>query len=202
MEQLLEVKINPIEMNTSFQRAKLEVMSQVTPSYIMTRQVGGLDVSYKPGRLMMDSYEMRSSMGLLNVSDLARTVVNKSVQHLYEYMQSNASEGKQLLESGTTSAPSNLMAKIAASRMSQQDKQFGIGFIPNKPVDMEWQPENLSINYTPDDLNFNWQVSRTVNFKYTPASLEFNVEQYPSVEFNYVGSPIYAPPSSAPDYVS
>ena len=54
MEQLLEVKINPIEMNTSFQRAKLEVMSQVTPSYIMTRQVGGLDVSYKPGRLMMD----------------------------------------------------------------------------------------------------------------------------------------------------
>lgn len=203
MEQLLEVTINPIEMTTSHQKAKLEVMSQVTPSYIMTRQVGGLDVSYKPGRLLMDSYEMRSSMGLglLNNSDFTRTVVNKSVQHLYDYMQTNASEGHQLMESGTSGASSDMMAKIAASRFAQDEKQFGIAFFPNAPVQREWEPAELSMSYTPDNLNFNWKVSNTVKFRYTPASLEFNVEQYPSVEFDYVGSPIYAPPSSAPKYV-
>ena len=73
MEPLLEIKINPIEIDMTYERAKLEAMSQSSPSYIMTREVGGLDISYKPGRMQMDSYEMRKSLGVKNTRDLTQS---------------------------------------------------------------------------------------------------------------------------------
>ena len=201
MEPLLEIKVNPIEIDMTYERAKLEVMSQSSPSYIMTREVGGLDISYKPGRMQMDSYEMRKSLGIKNNFDLSKSFGDSGLQNVQSYMQTANAEARRMMTFGQNGVDNNdLFKQMTLSKINANDPQFAIAFKPDKPVQFNWQPHELSMSYTPDKLDFNWQTQRTVKFKYTPASLEFSVTQYPSVEFTYLGKPNYAPPSSAPDY--
>lgn len=201
MEPLLEIKINPIEIDVTYERAKLEAMSQSSPSYIMTREVGGLDISYKPGRMQVDSYEMRKSLGVLNNYDLSKSFASKGLQNVQTYMQTANAEGRRMMNFGQNGVDNNeLFNQMTMAKVNANDPQFAIAFKPDKPVQFNWQPHQLSMDYTPDKLNFDWQTQKTVKFKYTPASLEFSVTQYPSVEFTYLGKPNYAPPSSAPDY--
>lgn len=200
MEPLIDIKINPIEIDMTYECAKLEVVDQVTPSYYMTRQVGGLDISYKPGRMLMDSYEMRSSLGMKNTFDLTKEYASKGMSNVHTYMQSCASDSRMYLSMGENGTPSNVIAQRALHNINGNDPLYNIAFVPTAPVHMQWQPHELNMNYTPDKLNFDWNVQTRAKLKYTPATLEFNVVQYPSVEVTYLAGPNYAPPSSAPDY--
>ena len=62
-----------------------------------------------------------------------------------------------------------------------------------------WKDGKLSINYTADKLNIDFDIHKT-RFKFTPGSVELIVNQLPRVEIEYTGEPIYFPASANPNY--
>jgi hypothetical protein len=50
-----------------------------------------------------------------------------------------------------------------------------------------------------DSLDFDWNIER-LRIDFIPGKIEFIIKEYPAIEINYVGSPIFVPPSSNPNY--
>ena len=94
----------------------------------------------------------------------------------------------------------DVIPQLAAERFNAPYKyDFNIRFIPEQPMNMDWLPAELSIEYEMDKLNFDWKTGRG-EFQFTPANIEFTVSEHPRVVIEYIGDPIYVPPSANPNY--
>ena len=95
---------------------------------------------------------------------------------------------------------SNTIADIAYQNM-QNNYESVMTFLPSVPANINWDPQQLSMQYEMDKLSFDWRTSQQPDMQFTPASIEYHVKQYPKIEIEYVGKPTYVPPSASPDYV-
>ena len=199
MEQLLELNTTNIQLEMHVTPAKLQYSSP-RPSYTMARDAGGLQISSKPARLSIDTYEARSSMGFKTALDAGRQFAQKSFQSCKDGITSIMQEGRTLMN--IQNKQDNAIGQLAYDRvLSSMQTDMQIAFLPSVPANISWEPYDLNIRYEMDKLNFDWHTSDSPNMEYTPAKIECLVKEYPRLDVEYIGGPIYAPPSADPDYV-
>ena len=93
----------------------------------------------------------------------------------------------------------DVIGQIMQQRTAAPTGEFQLGFTPSAPVDIQYQPGNLTINYEMDKLNFDLKIANG-NFEFVPGNIEMSITQYPDLLIEYVGGPIYVPPSADPNY--
>ena len=75
-----------------------------------------------------------------------------------------------------------------------------VDFIPKEGADVTFDKGKLTLNYTPTDVNVDWENVNQSPVEFVPGNIEIIVKERPKVEIEYVGEPIYVPPSSNPNY--
>lgn len=196
MEQLLQLKSVPIEFGFRVQNARYE-MKQQQSSVNITRERGSLRVSNQPARVLLDTYDARSSMGLKTASDSVREAGDIGRQAALDATANFAEEGNALMD---IQYGTGAISDIAFSRMQTQIDSM-LGFLPSVPVNIDYEPYQLDMQYEMDKLHFDWRTNSSVNMEYVPSKMEYFVTEYPRLEITYVGRPVYAPPSADPEYV-
>ncbi|MEL7649222.1 MAG: DUF6470 family protein [Sedimentibacter sp.] len=194
IEPLIEIKTIPMSMELKINKSKFEIIS-TDATFEMTRDKGGVQMQMKPTRLKIDTVEARYSAGIKSAMRSVEDSAQKGIQAAYEATARYAEEGNLKLDINFMDNPN---PEIAMRRfLSSVD--FNIGFIPSIGPDISWEEGELSINFEIDKLDFDWNIERP-EIKFIPGSIEFIINEYPRVEINYVGTPIFVPPSSNPDY--
>ena len=193
MEQLLSIRSNPLKMDLKINAARLEITSPM-PSHTMRRDRGGVTMRSTQGKMHIDTFEARSSVTpttMRMIEQAAAKGRNAAAQATAQY----AREGDMMADIHKNP---NSIPDIAAMKMSSLD-EYGLGFLPGAPVEFNYEPATLDIQFQVDKLTFDWKVNQQQK-RFVPGSIEFVITQYPSLEIEYLGSPIYVPPSSDPNY--
>ena len=93
----------------------------------------------------------------------------------------------------------DVLSNIFEQRSAAPTGDFELGFIPNEPVNIDYQAPDLTINYEMDKLNFDLKIANG-NFEFIPGNIEMSITQHPDIMIEYIGGPIYVPPSADPNY--
>ncbi len=195
MEQLLEIRTIPVQMELRCKEAQTRIKTEHA-SLNVTRDRGALRVMHSYPRLRIDTYETRSSMNLMSVARSVEVYAQKGMQAAYEATGRIVREGNMLMD---ISGNQNAISDIIYQRM-QNGLDSMLGFIPSVPAKITWDPPRLSMQYDADRLSFEWRTYNRPEYEYTPASVEYVVKQYPKLEIEYKGRPVYVPPTADPEY--
>jgi hypothetical protein len=197
MKPLLNIRSIPITIEAKSSRAQLR-QSTKQPRVNITRQRGGLDIRRTLPQVKMDSYEMRASMGLKTTPRVIQEKADEGNSDALQGTEKLAQNGDYVADSfyqGGSPIPDLAMSN------SVKEYEYNLDYIPKTTPETWVEGGDLSMNYTMDRLNFDWDVSTRPQLEYVPGGVEFTVSQYHEVIIEYVGGPIYAPPSADPDYV-
>ncbi|MCY1713017.1 DUF6470 family protein [Caproiciproducens galactitolivorans] len=196
MEQLLDMKIVPISIETIVHHAKLEV-----------------DTSFQPSRRdPMDSNYLIPYTDHLFINTFGYHNKVQANTKADSYPYANSTTEYKILSSMTDTAD---YTKKGSLLMSAQEKtsslvslamqhaqptlQSAIG-IPSCPCDFNWDSQQVSSQYESDRQTYDWLSENKTKLKFIPASIEYVIKGYAHVEFTYLGKPQYVPPSASPDY--
>ena len=194
MEPLLEIRTIPMSLEMKINKARYEIAT-TDATFEMTRSKGGLQMQMKPTKLKIDTVEARYSAGIKSAMRSVSDYAKKGMQAAYNATANYAREGNLMLDINIMDNP---IPEIAMKKFFS-DVSFNLGFIPSVGPDVSWDAGEISMNFVMDDLDFDWNIERPqINF--IPGSIEFIISEYPGVEINYIGTPIFVPPSSNPDY--
>lgn len=189
------MQTTPIQMEWHIQHAKYKIKTEPS-SLKIERTPGSFTVSNKNGRLLLDTYDARSSMGLKSVAESVRQSAENGIQAAYDATANFAEEGDMMMNYFQYN---NVMADIAFQRMDSS-VETALSFSPSVPVNITWEPQDFSMRYEMDKLHFEWQTNQKPEIEYVPSKIEYQITSYPKIEFKYVGKPIYVPPSAEPGY--
>lgn len=192
MQQLLEIRNRPIQMEFKIEPARYEMKSPES-SFEIKREKGSLEISTRPAKLQMDAFDMRASLGLVSVADSVKQYGERGVQMAHEATARIAEEGNRMM------GAANAISDISFQRM-QSDLETALGFSPSVPVNISVEPHNLEMKYQMDKLSFEWRTNQSPELEYVPGKCTYMITQYPGLEIKYIGRPIYVPPSADPEY--
>lgn len=195
MVPLLKIHSVPFSFEYQINDAKLEMQSP-DPSYNLNRQEGGLQLKHTPAKIRIDSTAAKESMGLKSIRTATRESAQKGNQAALEIIGQYAREGNMMMDTRNK----NVFGEISLNR-TRSTVETMMGFIPSTPSQISFDRHQLDMRYQADKLSYDWKTSSKPKTNYTPASIDFKVKNYARVEIEYTGGPIYAPPSSSPDYV-
>jgi hypothetical protein len=194
MEPLLEIKTIPMSLEMRINKARFE-LATTNATFEMSRSKGGLQMQMKPAKLKIDTIEARYSAGIKDAMRLISDFAKKGVQAAYEATATYAREGNLMLDINIMDNP---IPEIAMKKFIS-NVSFNLGFIPSVGPDISWDTGGISMSFTMDKLDFDWNIERP-QIDFIPGSVEFIISEYPSVEINYIGTPIFVPPSANPNY--
>lgn len=193
MEQLLNIKTVPIQIDIKVNHARLEY-TRGTADLEITRDNGGLNIHSRPIRLRLDTFEARNSLSPTTMRSVEQSA-QKGQQAVFDSMAQASRQGKLLLQ-----------AKVGQELVTQFSKEstqintdFKMTWLPSTGPNIQWDDAEMSIRYEMDKLNFNWKINEG-NYNFIPGNIEISVAQQPDVIIEYVGGPLYVPPSADPDY--
>lgn len=193
MEQLLNIKTVPIQIDIKVNHARLEY-TRGTADLEITRDNGGLNIHSRPIRLRLDTFEARNSLSPTTMRSVEQSA-QKGQQAVFDSMAQASRQGKLLLQ-----------AKVGQELVTQFSKEstqintdFKMTWLPSTGPNIQWDDAEMSIRYEMDKLNFNWKINEG-NYNFIPGNVEISVAQQPDVIIEYVGGPLYVPPSADPDY--
>lgn len=196
MKPLIEIKTVPISFELKVTDPQFKPV-QSTAEIEMHTEKGGLQMKSSPVRLNLDTYEARKSASNESVTSSVKTYGQKGRQAAYSATARYAQEGQIHVDAKFNE---EAFQQIADLRLKNgEHKTPNIKWIPNQPVDIQYQPGDLTIKYQTDKLNFDFQQEKTP-MEFIPGDIELVVTQQPDVIIKYVGGPIYVPPSSEPGY--
>jgi len=194
MKPLLEIRSVPVSIEFRVTPAKTE-RKNINAEVEISRNKGGLSIRSRPIRLNVDSFEARNS-----ISPTAMRSVDSAAargrQVAFDATAMFAREGTMMLD---IHLRRNVIPEIAAERFTPPPADFNIRWLPEHPINMDWVPGDLHMEYQMDQMDFDWQTNRE-NFEFIPANIEFTITQHPHVVIEYVGDPIYVPLSADPNY--
>ena len=196
MEQLIQIRSIPMQLELKCTRAKAEI-SMERPAHEINRKRGSFSMNHAYPKLRLDTYEARSSMNLKSAARSVQDFAKAGMQAAYEVTSRTAQEGNMLMD---ISGNNNAIADILYHRMQPENMELNIAFLPSVPVEINWEPGDLAMRYEADRLQFDWRTNSKPFFEYTPADVQFIIKQYPKIEILYVGDPNYVPPSADPNY--
>lgn len=194
MEQLIKITTVPIQYTIKVNRARLEHHSSKAELEI-SRNKGGLSIKSRPVKLNLDSFEARNSVVPTTVRSVKQTA-QKGAEAAYSATAQFAQEGHLMVNA---KLGDDVLSNIFAQRSAAPTGDFELGFIPNEPVNIDYQAPDLTINYEMDKLNFDLKVANG-NFEFIPGNIEMSITQHPDILIEYIGGPIYVPPSADPNY--
>jgi len=196
MKPLLEIQSIPISITYKVTPAQVE-RRNVSAEVEIRRDNKGLQMRSRPIRLNIDSFEAKNSIARSPM----RSVLETSDRGREAALAATAVYAKEGHAMVNIHLDQNVIPKLATERFNAPlQADFNIRFIPDQPMNMDWVPGELEIDYEMDKLNFDWKTNRN-DIHFTPGSIEFVVEEYPRVVVEFVGDPIYVPPSANPNYV-
>ncbi|WP_099205324.1 DUF6470 family protein [Scatolibacter rhodanostii] len=190
--QLLKITTNPMKYELEITPAKLEYQQNFIPRADVETTASQLKIRTEPGELRLDSYEARKSLGIVTVGDQIRSAAERSQQIFAQNIRSTIKAGQQManIEDGVT------ISQIIRQKMLEQPQTY-TAFLPSAGVDITWKPNEMEMNYTPGETNYNWEI-KSPEFQYIPGSVKMRITEYASVDVEYLGSPMYVPPSADP----
>ena len=194
MRPLLQIQSIPIAIEYRVTPAQVERRTAHAEVEIQ-RNRGGLQIRTRPIQLNIDSFEARNSV----VPTAMRSIENYASLGRQAALQGTgtlAHEGTVMLDIHLRESP---IPRLAAERLARNTPEFNINWLPDQPVNMDWIPGELHIEYHFDQIDANWQTNQS-GFEFTPGSIEFVVAQHPQVIIEFVGEPIFVPPSANPNY--
>lgn len=197
MQQLLQITRVPIKMEMVINRAKLQ-HNENAPKVDVSRQRGGFKMEARPIKIQVDTIPVRDTIALKGPDLISRDYASDSVRIGYEAIASIISKGNEL-EAGlkrTGYTP----AQIVSQQMATPSLDMMTTFLPEASPNISWKDGTLSVEYTPDQLDFDWDVMQRASFEFVPGKIEFVISQMPRLDIEYVGEPLYVPPSANPNY--
>ncbi len=194
MEQLIKITTVPIQYELKINKARLEYQNSKAELEIR-RNEGGLSIKSRPVRLNLDTFEARNSITPTTARSVKQSA-EKGKTAAYNATAQFAQEGQLMLK---TDIGEDAINQVIAQRTQLPTGDFQLGFIPTEPVEINYQPASLTINYQMDKLNFDLKVANG-NFEFIPGNIELTITQQPDLLIEYIGGPIYVPPSADPNY--
>ena len=194
MEQLLKITTVPVQYELKINNARLEY-SRSNAQVEISRSDGEFTIKSRPVKLNLDTYEARNSV----TPTLRQSISNaaqKGQEMAYSASATFAREGQLMLKA---KIGDDVLNEIFRQRSQLPTGDFQLGFIPNAPVDIQYQAPDLTIRYEMDKLNFDLKMEQG-NFKFIPGDIQLSITQQPDVLIEYIGGPLYVPPSADPTY--
>lgn len=194
MEQLLKITTVPVQYELKINNARLEY-SRSNAQVEISRSDGEFTIKSRPVKLNLDTYEARNSV----TPTLRQSISNaaqKGQEMAYSASATFAREGQLMLKA---KIGDDVLNEIFRQRSQLPTGDFQLGFIPNAPVDIQYQVPDLTIRYEMDKLNFDLKMEQG-NFKFIPGDIQLSITQQPDVLIEYIGGPLYVPPSADPNY--
>lgn len=193
---LLRIKQTPIQIQYEVEPARLETRNKYEPPEgKVIREQSRLETSSKNTQVKIDTTQARASMGLQSPGAWAREYGNKgrssAQQAVGEYVQFG--NQMQRISDNVT------ISDIVRNKVLQQQPTTYQTFIPAMGAQLEWEAPQLDMHYNPGSVDFDWQLQKNI-MDYVPGRFSLRVTQYPRVTIEYLGSPLYVPRSSDPDY--
>lgn len=198
MGPLIEITTVPIEIEMKTTNAQL-VYSRGNAEMEITRDKGGLSIKSRPVKLNIDSFQAQSTIRP-TTSQSVQQAAQQGKQAAYQATATYAKRGQLVMDA---QLGQNLISQFAQETQDEQLGRsltdFGMGFLPDAGIEMDWDPGQMQIRYEMDKMNFDWKTGGQ-GFQFVPGDIEFSVTQRPEVIIKYVGGPLYVPPSADPDY--
>ncbi len=194
MEQLIEIKTVPIELEMKVNHARLDY-KRSTVDLEISRNQGGLQIRSKPIKVNIDTFEARNSVSPTAMRSIEQAA-QRGQQKVYDTTATYARRGDLLLEA---KIGEQLISQFAMESQ-QVNTDFAMKWLPTTGPEITWDDAELNIRYEMDKLNFDWRMDQG-NVEFIPGNIEFTVTQQPDVVIKYIGGPVYVPPSADPDYV-
>lgn len=193
MQQLLKITTIPISYELKVNNARLERKSGSAQMEI-SRDAGRMQIRSKPIKVRIDTFEARNSVVPTTKTAIYNSA-EKGKQAAYQATAQFAQEGQIMLKTQIGEGGEALQ-QIFDQRNALPTGQFELGFIPKTGANLNWDSNELSIEYQMDKLNFDWKIDKG-SVEFIPGDIELSISQYPDVRIEYVGEPIYVPPSVA-----
>lgn len=198
MGPLIEITTVPIEIEMKTTNAQL-VYSRGNAEVEISRDKGGLSIKSRPVKLNIDSFQAQSTIRPTTAQSVQRAA-QQGKQAAYQATATYAKRGQLVMDA---QLGQNLISQFAQETQDEQLGRsladFGMGFLPDAGIEMDWDPGQMQIRYEMDKMNFDWKTGGQ-GFQFVPGDIEFSVTQRPEVIIKYVGGPLYVPPSADPDY--
>lgn len=198
MGPLIEITTVPIEIEMKTTHSHL-VYSRGTAEVEISRDKGGLNIKSRPIKLNVDSFQARSSVRPTTMQSVQKAA-QAGKEAAYQATATYAKRGQLVMDA---QLGQELITQFAQetqdAHLGRSLDDFGLGFLPEGGIDMDWEPGQMQIRYEMDKLNFDWKTGGQ-GFEFVPGDIEFSVTQRPEVIIKYVGGALYVPPSADPDY--
>lgn len=194
MEQLIEIKTVPIELEMKVNHARLDY-KRSTVDLEISRNRGGLQIRSKPIKVNIDTFEARNSVSPTAMRSIEQAA-QRGQQKVYDTTATYARRGDLLLEA---KIGQQLISQFAMESQ-QVNTDFAMKWLPTTGPEITWDDAEINIRYEMDKLNFDWRMDQG-NVEFIPGNIEFTVTQQPDVVIKYIGGPVYVPPSADPEYV-
>lgn len=199
MEQLLNIKTVPISLEYKIESAKLQLKTSDVQVEVLDNG-GERVIKGKPIRLVLDgtnvsksewkTYENMAKYGRNRTYRATGNVTKNGSFELNVFLDDFQNEVNYISEN-----PLLTVEKTAVGRDRDGKNYF------YNPLGNELSPETEAaflIRYEMEKAAFDLHRAE---LEFIPGSFEIIIKEYPKVIVEYVGSPIYVPPSSDPDYV-
>lgn len=197
MKPLIEIETVPISIQLKVTNAQYVPVETTAELEMTTEEGGGLEIKSKPVRLNIDTYEARKSASNSSAIDSIKEYAQKGKSGAYSATARYSQEGGILMH---VKIQDDAYKQITELRLKNNEhKTPNIKWIPDRPVDIEYEPADLTIKYDMDKLKMDVN-KQTRPMKFVPGAIEFEITQKPDLIINYVGEPLYVPPSANPNY--
>lgn len=196
MKPLIEIETVPISIQFKVTNAQF-TPAESTAELEMKTDEGGIEIKSKNVKLNIDTYEARKSASNESAIDSIKSYAEKGKNGAYSATARYSEEGSILMH---VKLQEDAYEQITELRLKNNEHKVpNIKWIPDRPVNIEYEPADLTIKYEMDKLNMDMKANKKP-MKFVPGDIEFEITQKPDVVINYIGGPIYVPPSADPNY--
>lgn len=198
MGPLIEITTVPIEIEMKTTNAQL-LYSRGTAEMEVSRDKGGLNIKSRPIQLKIDSFEAQNSIRPTTMQNVLQGA-QQGKQAAYQATATYARRGQLVMDAQLGQELVTQFAKETQdAQMGRTVEDFGLGFLPEGKVNLNWEPGQMQIRYEMDKMNFDWKTGG-MGFQFVPGDIEFTMTQRPEVIIKYVGGAMYVPPSADPNH--
>ncbi len=195
--QLLEITTVPAKYELEIEHARLEMRQDFQPSADVTQEYARLHLKTQPAELHIDTYEARKSLGFASAKDIIYNGARKGAQSIQDKTRQYVEQGKQMAQIEKGIHVTDIVKREQSSKLNPPLQTV---FLPSASAEISYQEGSLHTSFDEGELEYNWDIMKNV-MNYVPGSVRMKILEYPRVEIKYVGSPLYIPPSSDPNYV-
>ncbi|MCI8285028.1 MAG: hypothetical protein HFE90_07185 [Firmicutes bacterium] len=191
MKQLINIESIPLKLDIKTTWARFEKMSPMD-------KLSKVNSPARNNKSNVHSYKNASNTIKQNSTDVYEAKPQNVSPSYADMLSSQAAaiNNSEQVSEFVFSSPLYMNAAVQNNNLqAEQDSYY----------DQEGQ-ENFSTDmmakYSVDRANFDMNIMFGLqDFEFVPASVEFTVSQRPEVRIEYIGTPIYVPPSTDPEYV-